>query len=78
MTTYHAGFYQDVFRVELLEKARSAHPQGLLVCEACGWSWLTIETAKIDPSLGSGFCVACANDADCFRRSSMNMKPGVS
>lgn len=39
-----SGFYEDVFRVPLLGKARDE--RGLLICVACGWAWLTIDTSK--------------------------------
>lgn len=57
----------DYFRVELLEKARAAHPHGLLVCEACGWVWLTMDDAKINHS-SDGLGVCCRNEIDCYRR----------
>lgn len=66
-------FYEDVFRAELLEKARSANKHGLLICESCGWSWLTIETARIDTNL-DGYGVRCLDLNDCIRRSGMRMK----
>lgn len=57
------------FRVELLEKARAAHPHGLLVCDCCGFAWLTMETAKI----GVFGNPSCLDEFDCYRRSQMNM-----
>ena len=66
-------FMEDVYREELLEKARETHPHRLLVCVICGWSWLTTETARVDscaPDLG----VACMDKNDCFRRENMKMK----
>jgi hypothetical protein len=65
--------YEDVFRVDLLEKARSTNKHGLLVCEECGFAWLTLETAKIDAS-SDGLGVRCFEMADCMRRQRMNMK----
>lgn len=67
---------EDLFRTELLEKARSASEHGLLVCESCGWSWLTLETATIDWSL-DGYGVACGDRMDCVRRNFMRMRPFV-
>ncbi len=75
MTTYYPGFAHDVFREELLEKARAAHPHGLLICSICGWSWLTMETAKINPSLEGNFPVGCRDEFDCFRRQQVKMAP---
>ena len=62
-----------LFRVEILEKIRAAHPNGLLVCDSRGWSWLTIETAKVS-CYGGGTGVECAILDDCVRRLGMRMK----
>ena len=76
MTTFRFGFTEDVFREELLEKARSAQKHGLLICEGCGWSWLTMETAKISASMDN-YGVCCLDENDCYRRSAMKMRPYV-
>ncbi len=68
--------FEKLFRVELLEKARDCHPNGLLVCNSCGWSWLTLEDAAIDIS-ASGTGVECDDRNACARRSSMRMKSEV-
>jgi hypothetical protein len=73
---YRFGFAEDLYREEMLEKARSAHKYGLLICESCGWSWLTKETATISWSLDN-FGVCCIDKSDCFRRLFMKMKPYV-
>lgn len=61
-------------RVELLEQVLSE--RGILICVTCGWAWLTIDTAKISPTLKS-FAVVCRDDHDCFRRQQMNLDKGV-
>lgn len=67
------GYYEDVFRNELLEKARSTNKHGLLICEECGWVWLAMETARINGS-SDGLGVVCLELNDCMRRRFMNMK----
>lgn len=69
----YIGREDVLFRVEILEKIRAAHPNGLLVCEDCGWSWLTIETAAVS-CYGSGTGVECLDRYECARRSGMRMK----
>lgn len=68
-----SGYWETAFREELLEKARTANKHGLLVCDGCGWSWLTMETATIDWSLG-GYGVSCSDRSECVRRSGMRMR----
>lgn len=68
------GFYEDAFRVPLLEKARDE--RGILICVVCGWAWLTVDTAKIANTM-KNFAVVCRNDYDCFRRQQMNLDKGV-
>lgn len=60
--------YKDVYRVPLLEAARSDHPLRLLVCCICRWSWLTVETARIVNILSTVFEVACLDEYECYRR----------
>ena len=69
---FTVGFYQDVNRKELLEEARKRHPQGLLVCSICGWSWLTMETAGISNFM-THFGPTCLDERDCLRRQNMRM-----
>lgn len=59
----------DLLRVELLEKARAAHRHGLIVCEACGFAWLTVETARIGIFGGP----MCMDEYDCVRRAEMRI-----
>lgn len=60
---------EEFFRVELLEKARAAHKHGLLVCEGCGFVWLTVETARIGVFGGP----MCRDENDCVRRAEMRI-----
>lgn len=64
----------DFLRIQLLERILSE--RGILICAACGWVWLTINTAKISPIM-KNFAVVCRNDYDCFRREQMNLDKGV-
>lgn len=66
-------YYEAPFRVELLEKAKSLNPNGLLVCSSCGWSWLTMDDAAID-IYASGTGVECMDRFACARRLGMRMK----
>lgn len=62
------GMYEDVCRVDLLKAAREKHPLRLLECVLCGWSWLTMETAKVSNFMEDGYQVTCADEHDCLRR----------
>jgi hypothetical protein len=61
---YRVGFWNDVHREELLDRAKEAHPHGLLVCARCRFVWLNKDTAKVDLD-GE---VVCMEDRECFRR----------
>lgn len=64
---------ERLFKDEFLERARLRHPNGLLICGRCGWSWLTTETAVYHWDDD----VICADLSDCIRRSGMRMKTFV-
>ena len=75
MTVYYSIVpFNMTFKDELLEKARGAHPNALLVCGRCGWSWLTTRDAKPD-DYDYGTYVICQDENDCERRRRMRMKP---
>ena len=70
MSLHYPGFFHEVNRVALLEKAKSASSLGLLECALCGWSWLKVETAAADWELN----VVCRDEYACFRRQQMKMR----
>lgn len=69
MTRLEVGTPFKVFGDRLFEQAKASNPLGFLVCQRCGWAWLTVETAGIDWE----WEVVCRSKFDCFRRDQMKM-----